>query len=206
MEQVSEVKELEDMSPQEMAQFIRDFSRDAMVALNERREKENAAACVPLDEESAALAVESADIEARAQGVIERMASAEKVKRFEYDQLNMQEKTAEAQAKLAELEQIKAVPAKIEKRRLEIADRCREIEAEKKAILRRAGEDFKEASIALTRGSESGLASTLDAVRDALNTLEVQLGTALYQPAELTADDKTSEWRTLTRLYSGRVR
>jgi ribosomal protein L34 len=206
MEQVSEVKEPQDMTAEEMAQRERDFSREAFAVLNERREKGYAAARWPLDKELTALAGESAEIETRSQGFIERMASAERVKRFEADQLLIQGKDGEAQAKLAELEEAKAAPAKIEERRREIEERVGQIEAAKRTALRRAAEDFKWASITLIRANETALATTLDGVRDALNTLEAQLGVSLYQPAELTAPEKSAEWFTLNRLYCPRVR
>jgi hypothetical protein len=196
----------EDMTTEEMGQFIADFSSKALAILNERLQQRTSVACAPLDEELTALAVESADIEAQAQGVIERMASAERVKRFEYDQFVMQGKTAEAEAKLAELEEVKAAPAKIDQRRREIAERCEQIEAEKGTALRRAAEDFKEASITLIRGAETGLAAILDETRGNLNQLETRTGTSLYHPENLTAPEKSTEWRTLNRLYSGRVR
>ena len=197
---------LASMPAEEMAEAIRDFSAAALAVLNERRNASYAAACGPLDEELTALAGEAAVIEAKSQGVLERMASAERVKRFEYDQLNMQGKTAEAREKLGELEEIMAAPAKVEERRREIAQRCELLEAEKGQALRRAGEDFREASIALIRGSETGLACILDETRDNLNTLETQLGMVLYSPANLTAPEKSAEWVTLHRLYGGRVR
>ena len=203
---VSEVKEPKDMTAEEMARSIRDFIRDSFAILNERRETGYAAACVPLDEEMTALADESADIEVKSQGVLERMASAERVKRFEADQLVMQGKDAEAREKLAELEEIHAAPAVIEERRLEIATRYAQIESEKRTALQRADEDFREASIVLIGGSETGLATLLDETRAILNNLEAQLGVTLYSPADLTAGERSSEWNTLHRLYGGRVR
>jgi hypothetical protein len=202
---ISEVKEPKDMTIEEMADHVHDFIRAALDALNERRAQAYAAACEPLDKEAMALASESADLEAQSQGFLDRMASAEHVKRFEYDQLNMQGKTAEAQAKLAELEKIKEAPAKIDQRRREIAARYEEIEGQKRAALRRTAEDFKEASITLIRACENALARALDVTRSSLNDLEAQVGT-LYQLAELTADGKSTEWVTLHRIYCPRVR
>ena len=134
------------------------------------------------------------------------MASALRLKQFEYDQLVVAGKSQEAQAKLAELEQIKAAPAKIEARRTEIEKRVAELEGERKTALRRVAVDFREASIELIRGAETGLARLLDGTRDSLNTLETQVGSSLYQPVMLTADEKSSQWFTLNRLYRGRVR
>ena len=198
--------EIQEMTAEEMAQAVRDFSNQAMTVLNERREKAYAAACAPLDEELTALASEASEFEAKSRGVIELIASAQRVRRFEADQLLLAGKAAEAQAKLAELAEVEAAPAEIEQRRREIAERCEQIEAEKRMALRGAAEDFRESVIALIRGAENALASILDGTRDSLNNLETQLGMALYNPADLTAHDRTNEWITLNRLYSGRVR
>jgi hypothetical protein len=205
IEELNYSEELASMTAEEMAQSIRDFSREALAALRERQEKAYAAECGPFNEELRVLAGEAADIQTESQGFIERMASAERVRRFEADQLIMQGKKAEAQAKLVELEEIKAAPAKIEKRRLEIEERVGQIEVEKRTALRRVAEDFKEASIALIRGCEAGLSGIIDGARNTLNTLEIQVGASIYQPAQLTADEKSAEWTTLHRLYAGRV-
>jgi hypothetical protein len=189
-----------------LAEFVRVFCKDAMRVLNERREAECAAACAPLDVELVALEAEESNLSTKSQGFLERLASAERVKQFERDTLIMQGLDPEAAAKLAELDEIKAAPAKIEARRVEIAARVAEIESEKKAALRVAAENFKEASITLIRGAETGLAAIFDGTRDALNNLETQLGSTVYYPAELTAPDRSNEWTTLHRLYSGRVR
>ena len=199
-------EELASMSADEMASEIVDLTSQSLDALNARREMAYAEACAPLDEELATLAVESDEIQAQAQALIERMASAERVKQYEYDQLVVQGKNEEAQAKLAELEEIRAVPGKIEERRTEIAKRVAELEDEKKAELRRVAVDFREASIKLIRGSETGLADLLDRTRAILNNLETELGAVLYQPGQQTADERSDEWNTLRRAYGGRVR
>ena len=202
----SAITEAKDMTGEELAEFIRAFCKDAMIVLNERREVECAAACAPLDVELEALESEESDLATKSRGFLDRLASAERVKQFERDSLIMQGLDTEAAAKLAELDEIKAAPAKIEARRGEIAARVAEIESEKKAALRVAAENFKEASITLIRGAETGLAAIFDGTRDALNNLETQLGSTVYYPAELTAPDRSNEWNTLHRLYAGRVR
>ncbi|HKM79934.1 MAG TPA: hypothetical protein VJY15_03105 [Candidatus Acidoferrum sp.] len=188
--------------PRDMGQSIRDFTREALAALNERREKEYAEACECLNEELSVLAVESADLEAKNQVTTERLASTERVLRFELDQLVMRGESTEA--KLAELAEVKAGAEKVEKRRREIAARREQIQNEKRDALRRGAEEFREASILLIRGAESGLASILDATRDSLNNLEAQLGESVYRVDQLTAAQESSEWRTLTRCYRGR--
>ena len=71
---------------------------------------------------------------------------------------------------------------------------------------RHVAEDFRGACIAMIRGSETGLSTIFDATRASLNNLETQVGSSLYQPEQLTAGDRTNEWGTLHRFYSGRVR
>jgi|SRR6516225_1829548 len=203
---VSEVKEIGDMTVEEMAQSMRDFSREALAALNQRREEMYASAAAPLDEELTELAIEAADIATTMRDILEPMAAAERVKRFEADQLIMQGENSQAQAKLRELAEAKAAPAKIEERRREIALRCDALETKKRAASHRAAEDFREACTVLIRGAETGLVNILDGTRDSLNHLEAQLNIPIYQPAALTAHEKSSEWATLHRLYSGRVR
>ena len=203
-EQLEAIPKVQDMSAAEMGQFIIDFTKEARAVLNERRVKRYEEECVALDAELTTLAAESDEIQAQAVAVISRMGSAERVLQFQYDQLIVQRKNEEAKAKLDELEQIKAGPAKIEKLRREIEERAEQIEGEKRTALRRGAEAFREASFTLIRGGETGLASNLDAVRDILNSLEMQVGVSLYQPAELTSPEKSNEWFTLNRLYRGR--
>jgi len=187
-----------------MGQSIRDLSAECFAMLNERREKAYAAECASLDEQLAALAGESAEIEGESQGVTERLESATRVIRFEADQLIARGENA--QTKLAELEKFKAAVANIEARRREIAERCAQLEEEKRTSLRRAAEEFRESSIALIRGCEAALAGALDETRNILNTLERQVGTELYKVDNLTADERSEQWRTLHRLYFGAVR
>jgi hypothetical protein len=125
---------------------------------------------------------------------------------FEADALLVAGRVEESHRKIAEAQQAEAEPARTKARQKEINERLEAIEAEKKEALRSAAVDFRESSIQLIRASESGLALILDGVRDNLNTLEMQVGASLYQPAQLTADEKSPAWVTLNRLYAGRTR
>jgi chromosome segregation ATPase len=196
--------EIEDVSAGEMAQSIRDFSASALAVLNERREARYAEACASLNEELTALASESADLEAKNQVTTERLASTERVLRFELDQLIMRGENTEA--KQASLEEVKAGAAQTEKRRSEIAERCRQIETAKKTELRRTAESFLSGCTGLIRGAEGGLALILDGARSTLNGLETEIGASVYRPDQLTADEKSEVWVTLSRLYSVRTR
>jgi hypothetical protein len=187
-------------------QAISDTAAKAFSALQQKRERDYAAACADFDKELTALAGESADLEAESKRTPERLASVERVLRFRADELIAQGEPEQARAKLAELEESKGELAKIEQRRAEIAERCRQVEAEKKEALRRTAEDFREASVLLIRATEGALASILDGTRDTLNSLEAQIGASVYQPGDLTADEKSPTWVTLNRLYAGRTR
>ncbi len=199
-------EQLEQQTAEQTAQVIRDFSRGALGELADRREASYAETCVIFEAELAELAAELADLEAEMPSTVERLASAERVTRFRADELILAGKAEQAREKLRELEVSKGELARLEARRGEIAERCEQLEAEKKTALRRSAEDFKESSIALIRGAETGLALILDGARNTLNNLEAQIGETLYQPAQLTADEKSNEWRTLNRLYGGRGR
>lgn len=199
LETLDEIQE--GMSAEQMARHIRDFTALALAELSRKKDASYAAACAPLDEELSQLAGESGDIQARSQAVLERLASAERVKRFEADRLVMEGKIAEAAAKLRELEEIETAPAKIEARRREIAEHCEQIEGEKRTARRRAAEEFRDGCFALIRGSETALSTALNETMESLNQLETQTGKTLYRIPELTAGERTAEWFTLHRHY-----
>ena len=172
---------IEAMTADEMAQALRDFSREALAALHQRQEA--AADCAPFDEELVTHRAESADIETENQGVIERLTAAERMLRFESDRLIVLGKTTTPEsAKLAALvEQLTAEKVKMSRARgPKYPQRCEEIEAAKGATLRQAAIEFRDASIAVIRAEESALSDTLDAVRAILNDCEMRLGVPIY--------------------------
>ena len=195
---------VESMSPGEMAESIRTFTGEALAELAKRRERGYTAACADLSEELRVLTGEGDALETEIRGATERVEAAERLNRYERDQLIVAGKAAEAQETLAGLEEIRGELAKIEGRRGEIAERCRQIEGEKTAALRSGAETFRESCIALIRGSEASLAGILDTTRDTLNVLEMQTGAPLYHPADLTAGEKSAEWFVLNKAYRGR--
>ncbi len=197
---------VESMSAEEMSERIRDFSRGALGELADRREKAYMEICANFAEQLTALTREGDSLETEIRSTVERLGSVERVTRFEADKLIVQGKREQAREKLRELEESKGELARIEARRGEIAERCRQIEAAKLAELRRGAETFLSDCTGLIRGAEGALALILDGARNTLNHLETQLGASLYQPAQLTASEQTGEWRTLNRLYSGRTR
>ncbi len=197
---------IEAMTADEMAQALRDFSREALAALHQRQEA--AADCAPFDEELVTHRAESADIETENQGVIERLTAAERMLRFENDRLIVLGKTSTAEsAKLAALvEQLTAEAARIAERKREISARIAQIELEKATALRNCAVDFRDAGVALIRAEESALSDTLDAVRAILNDCETRLGVPIYSVDDLTAGEKTASWITLNRCYRGSSR
>lgn len=189
---------------EEMAKSILNFSTECLAILRERREK--AAACLPVDEELARLAAESAEIDSANQGVVERLAAAERLARIAADELVLKGENSEARATLSKAEEVKAEATQLAQRKRAVVERISQLETEKRAALYRSAVDFRDSSIALIRAAEASLAGVLDQTRDTLNTLETALGTELYRPDQLTADEKSSAWRTLHLLYFGSVR
>ncbi len=195
---------VESMSAEEMSERIRDFSREALAELADRREKSYALACADFAEELAVLSKEGDGLESEILRAKELLEASTRIARFEADRLVLLGENVAAQAKLREPEEIRGELARIEARRGEIAERCREIETAKKTELRRGAESFLSDCTGLIRGAESGLALILDGARSTLNGLETEIGASVYQPADLTADEKSNEWVTLNRLYRGR--
>ncbi len=193
-----------EQSAEQMAETIRNFSRDSLAELAARRTRDYEAAHADFAEELGALAREGDALETESKSTAERLASAERVARFRADELIAQGKPEQARERLAQVETTRRELAKIEKRRGEIAERCREIETAKKTELRRGAETFRDASILLLRALETGLASTLSGTGDVLNSAEAQLSLSLYKLDQLTADQGSSEWFVLNKFYRGR--
>ena len=197
---------LEDMTSDEMASSIVAFTSEALTKLNRQRESQYAESVVDLDEELTTLEAEASEIETQRQTVVACLASASRIKRYEADVLTVAGDLEGARVKLEELAEVEAAPGKIEERLNEILNRINQINAEKHTVARRTAKEFLEASITLIRGSETGLADLLDRTRAILNNLETMTSSVIYQPAMLTADERSNEWITLRHHYVGRVR
>ena len=178
----------------------------AFAALVERKDEQYREAVAPLDTERESLVQEADRIQQTLRELQALLPARARLAQFEADQLLVQGENAQAQEKLSELEELKAEAAKLEERRNEIAQQCAQIESAKGMALRQAAIEFRDGCILLIRAAETELAGLLDETRDALNALETQLGMPLYTPGELTAAERSGEWETLHRLYSGAIR
>jgi hypothetical protein len=201
--ELEQLEKSEDTEIQDVCERMESLFAEAVAALLKRRDAQYRMAVADLEKEKETLFQENASLEEAAGTLAEVVAARVRVGRTESDALLVAGRVAEAHRKLQETEEAQATPARTKTRQKEIGERLSAIEAAKKEALQSAAVAFRESSIALIRGTESGLAGLLDGVRDSLNTLEMQVG-PLYQPAQLTADEGSPEWRTLNRLYRGR--
>lgn len=196
----------QDTEVRDMAAVMTSVWRAAFAALVERRNAAYVRATAPLDREQAQLRQEHACIAEAAQELELLLPAKARMAQHEADQLLLAGKHEEARAKVQEAEEAKAAPIRMERRQAGISARIADLEAQKKMALKAAAEDFRDACIGLIRDCEIALASILDKTRDSLNNLEVELNQTLYQPAQLTCDERSGTWTTLHRMYAGRVR
>lgn len=181
-------------------------TNQAFAALVERKDSQYREAIAPLDTERESL-VQEADRIKQARRALQSLApSRARIAQHESDVLRLAGKTVEADLILAEMQADVDESEKLEARQQEIARECERIDAAKGMALRQAAIEFRDGCILLIRAAETTLAGLLDETRDALNSLEVQLAMPLYTPSELTSGEKSGEWATLHRLYSGAIR
>jgi len=188
-------------TPAEIAARITKTFDEAFAALLERRDTAYSAAVAPLDHEIEVLDREAVEIADKAQSFSEKMASAERIKQFEADQLTMQGKTVEAKKKLAELEQVKAGPAQIEQRRQEIEDRIADLEAEKNEIRKRIFWEWYGECQEVIRAAEKGFFFTLvDGIFESLSKFDpkqaqnANVRFYLTSPARSQIGDAATRW------------
>jgi DNA repair exonuclease SbcCD ATPase subunit len=190
-----------DSAVEQMAERITKTFDETLAALIERRDAAYEAAIAPLNAEIESLDSESAQIEERGQDFIKRMASAQRMKQFEADQLLIQGKDREAQAKLAELEEAKAAPAQIEQRRQEIEGRIADLEAEKNEIRKRIFWEWYGECQEVIRAAEKGFFFTLvDGIFESLSKFDpkqaqnANVRFYLTSPARSQIGDAATRW------------
>jgi hypothetical protein len=210
--------ETQDTEVQDVAEEIGDILRGAFDTLIQRRDREYAAACAPLDAEKESLGAEHFALE-EARVNLEHLlpAKAREAERAA-DVLLLAGKHEEATAKLAEAEEAANAPAALIERQREISARIEAIGAEKQAAARRIFACWYPDAQRIIRAAETGLFVTLlDGIEDSMGDFQARTGTTspngltggLFHSghlAGLTAPERSGEYRSAGRWYGGRVR
>lgn len=187
---------------------------DTLIA---RRDRQFAEAVKPLDVEAARLEAESADLLGQRDELLRLLDARRRVSQYESDSLLLSGKDSEAKEKLEEMKLAEAAPAAMRARQEQIANRLTAIEEEKRFCACRVFEGWDSECRSLIRILEhelfirflDGLWSEYLAFeaktcpQRSLN--EVPMVRSNHK-SSLTADERSPEWNSASRWYTGRGR
>jgi len=190
--------------------------QEIFTMLIERRDTAYEEAIAPLDAERRALAKEYSTIEKAAQRLRELLPAKERVTRREADELLLEGKREEAEAKLREAQQAAEAPAAMVVRQQEILARVHEIDDEKKAIAKQVFEEWYPKCQKVIRAGEHGFfVVLLGGLEQSFYQYQASTGTGMsdnrHRPllhqghfSGLTADERSPEWEAGSHWYGVR--
>ncbi len=205
-----------DSEIQDIAKEIGGILEVAFDVLIERRDTAYAAASEPLDSERENLVREHGDIGAAAGTLRELLPARARQAQFEADRLMLEGKSEEARTKLEQMREAESAPGAMQVRQDEIAGRIKEIDAAKRATARLIFGEWYVGCQHVIRAAETGLFVTLlDGLRDSFFTFQSATDTGpdgsglggLFNSTHfenLTAPERSAEWRTARTWYGGR--
>jgi hypothetical protein len=202
----------QDTEVEDVALQIGGILTDAFTLLVDRRDRQYADAIEPLDTERDALEQESTSI-AFARRNLERLlpAKAREAQRAA-DALMVAGDAEGAKAKITEAEEAANAPGAMSERQRDITARIEAIDREKGAIARRIFEAWYGDAQRVIRAAETGLFVTLlNGVEESVIDYQARTGVEgtlmkLFHVTNLTADERSAEWKAGTRWYGGGVR
>jgi hypothetical protein len=211
---------IESLIPDEVQNVCEEITGTVEAAydvLLKRRDTAFVVAIAPLGKERESLEKERDSIAETAHNLSALLPAKEREAQRQADVLLLSGQLEAAQAKLAEMEEAKAAPRAMEARQREIDLRLTAIEEDRRAAARRVFEGWYGECQAVIRASEHGLFCTLlDGLKASFYEYQERTGTGgtIDQPysflvkdshlENLTSDERTSEWTSASRWYSGR--
>jgi hypothetical protein len=112
--------------------------------------------------------------------------------------------------KIAEVKEARAIPVAMEQKKKAISDRYDRIPEEKVAIARKIYEAMYPEMQNIVRAAETGFVCLLDGLARSAEDFQRRTGTAqnellrLNRMSQLTGDEKSPEWESLSRRWYGR--
>jgi len=183
-----------------------------------RRDAAYSQAIASLETEREKLEGEAVSLTEASANLGELLPAKMRVAQAESDQLLVQGRTVEAHAKLQEVQEAEATPARTKARQKDIAERLAAIAEEKRHAGRRIFGEWHRECQSVIRASEHALFVTLlDGLKQSFFDFEQATGTnaqAVGDPGlftvahldSLTGPENSVEWNSGHRWYGGRVR
>jgi hypothetical protein len=202
-----------------MAEYIKEVITEARDQLLADRDAQIAAANAPLDRERAELEAEYRALGEASRNLAELLPAKARIAQAEHDRLLLAGDREGADLKLAEQKEAERAPEGMLARQREIAEHLAEIEEKKKAVARRVFQRWHANLQQLIRATEHVL--FIELLEGSLSEFyrfqeRYGLGATAEKPhshlvqnslvSNLTAPERSEEWKAGTKWYSGRDR
>jgi hypothetical protein len=208
----------QDTAIQSACEKLRGTVEAAFDLLVKRRDSAYSQAVAGLDSERESLEKESVALKESERNLGEVIPAKMRVAQAEADALLLSGRIAEAHRKIAEAQEAEHAPEVMSERQRAIRERLEAIEAEKRHAARRVFSEWHRECITVHRSIENAhFVLFLDALKQSFFDFEQSTGTFAQKVGDpglftvglldtLTADERSAEWQSGFRWYSGRER